>query len=162
MPPKGWKSGREETQVKAVRLSASILERIARHVERLQAELRFIRVNESDAIRMLIEVGLDTVEARTSQPQPAQVPLATQPGLPLALEGVPASERAQPLEPAPQQEAQPETPQTPYTPPGMQHCLNTRLKHPPYASSEKECPMCANNRRQRESYARNKAKQTPS
>jgi hypothetical protein len=40
----------------------------------------------------------------------------------------------------------------------MQPCLNARLKHPPYPATDAECPMCANNRRQREHYARRQAK----
>jgi hypothetical protein len=107
MPPKGWSAGREATEVKAVRLPLSIIERIARHMERLQAQFRFGRITEGMAIRDLIEIGLDTVESHTLQPQPAQVPMTTQPALPLALEGVPASERVQPVEPAPATEAQP-------------------------------------------------------
>ena len=109
MPPKGWTAGREETEVKAVRLPKSLVERIARHIERLQVQFRFGRVNEGMAIRDLIEAGLDTVEARVSQPQPAQVPLTTQPALPLALEGVPASQ-AQPLAPMPQPARKRKTP----------------------------------------------------
>jgi hypothetical protein len=92
MPPKGWTAGREETEVKAVRLPKSLIERITQHVERLQVQFRFGRINEGMAIRDLLEVGLDTVEARASQPQPAQVPLTTQPALPIGLEGVPASQ----------------------------------------------------------------------
>src|SRR5262244_2025426 len=62
-------------------------------------------------MRMLLELGLDSAEASAHQPlhqqatpippQPAQVPLTTQPALPLALEGVPASQ-APPMAPTPQ------------------------------------------------------------
>jgi hypothetical protein len=99
MPPKGWTSGREDMQVKAIRLPTSLVQRIARHVERLQAQFRFGRVHEGMALRDLIERGLDAVEGQTSQP--AQVPLETQPALPLALEGVPPSQ-APPMAPTPQ------------------------------------------------------------
>ena len=157
MPPKGWTAGREATEVKAVRLPKSLLERIAQHVERLQMQFRFGRINEGMAIRDLIEVGLDTVEAGISQPQPVQAPLTTQPALPLALEGVPASQ-AQPLAPAPQQEGQPEIPQASYAPPGMQNCA-ANPKHRPYPVTYKECPMCANNRRTRASKKRTKEEQ---
>ena len=63
MPPKGWTSGRPQGLVKAVRLTEATIERIARHLERLQGQLSFVRVNEGMAIRHLIEIGLDTVEA---------------------------------------------------------------------------------------------------
>jgi hypothetical protein len=87
MPPKGWTAGREATEVKAVRLSKSLIERITQHVERLQAQFRFGRINEGMAIRDLIEIGLDTVEGSAAQPIPA-----TQPAIPLALEPAPAAE----------------------------------------------------------------------
>jgi hypothetical protein len=109
MPPKGWTAGREETEVKAVRLPKSLIERIAQHVERLQGQFRFGRINEGMAIRDLLEVGLDTVEGHAPQPQPAQVPLTTQPALPLALEGVPASQ-VQSLAPTPQPARKSKTP----------------------------------------------------
>jgi hypothetical protein len=103
MPPKGWRSGRPEGIVKAVRLSEDIIERIARYVEYLQAQLPDDRINEGVALRRLIRIGLDTVEASASPPQPAPTP---QPALPIALEGVPASQ-AQPLAPISTAEAQP-------------------------------------------------------
>jgi hypothetical protein len=68
MPPKGWTSGREDMQVKAVRLPTSIVQRIARHVDRLQAQFRFGRIHEGMALRDLIERGLDAVEGQTPQP----------------------------------------------------------------------------------------------
>jgi hypothetical protein len=155
MPPKGWTAGREETEVKAVRLPKSLIERIAQHVERLQGQFRFGRINEGMAIRDLLEVGLDTVEGHAPQPQPAQVPLTTQPALPLALEGVPASQ-AQPLAPVtPQQEGQPKTIQAPHASPGMVNCT-VNPAHRPYSASAQECPMCANNRRARASKKRAK------
>jgi hypothetical protein len=89
MPPKRWTSGREDMQVKAVRLPTSLLQRIASYVARLQAELPDIPINEGIALRRLIRIGLDTVEGQT--PQPAQVPLETQPAIPLALEPAPAT-----------------------------------------------------------------------
>ena len=90
MPPKGWTAGREETEVKAVRLPKSLIERIARHVERLQVQFRFGRINEGMAIRDLIELGLDTVEASEHQRIPQQLTVTqTQPAIPLALEPAP-------------------------------------------------------------------------
>jgi hypothetical protein len=76
MPPKGWTSGRPEGIVKAVRLTEDIVERVARHTERLQAQLPDIRVNEGVALRQLIRTGLDTVEAREAAhptTEPAQL-----------------------------------------------------------------------------------------
>jgi hypothetical protein len=73
MPPKGWTSGRPEGLVKAVRLTEATIERIARHVERLQAQLPFVRVNEGMAIRNLIDIGLGTVETG-EQIQPTATP----------------------------------------------------------------------------------------
>jgi hypothetical protein len=146
----------------SVRMTTDLLDRVDAYIDTLAARIPGLRLERSRGICLMLERLLE-LEAGISQPQPAQVPLTMQPALPIALEGVPASERVQPLAPAPVVEPQAaRKSKTPYTPPGMQHCLNTRLKHPPYASSEKECPMCANNRRQRESYARNKAKQTSS
>jgi hypothetical protein len=75
MPPKGWTSGRPEGLVKAVRLTEATIERIARHVGRLQAQLPFVRVNEGMAIRNLIDIGLDTVETGTVQAVQAAAPL---------------------------------------------------------------------------------------
>src|SRR5215831_2973067 len=72
MPAKGWRSGRPEGIVKAVRLTEDIIERIARYVERLQAQFPDDRINEGLALRRLIRIGLDTVEASTHQPQPPQ------------------------------------------------------------------------------------------
>ena len=96
MPPKGWKSGRPEGIVKAVRLSEDIIERIARYVECLQAQLPDDRINEGVALRRLIRIGLDTVEASMPQSIPQLQPTPPiQPAIPIA------------LEPAPQQEAQP-------------------------------------------------------
>jgi hypothetical protein len=174
MPARGWRSGRPEGIVKAVRLTEDIIERIARYVERLQAQLPDDRINEGVALRRLIRIGLDTVEASMHQPQPPQhIPqqsTAAQPPLSLAPAPTaepqpapsPVSEPIQSMAPVSTTAAQPVTIQVPYAPPGMQPCLNTRLKHPPYPSSEAECPMCANNRRQREHYARNKEKQVSS
>lgn len=136
MPPKGWTAGREPTEVKAVRLSKSLIDRIAQHVERLQVQFRFGRINEGMAIRDLIEIGLDTVEGHAPQPQVAPV---TQPAIPLAAEPAPATE-APPVQSA-------------YAPPGTQPCT-VNANHPPYKLTLKECPMCATNRRTRESKAR--------
>jgi hypothetical protein len=55
-----------------------------RHVERLQAQLSFVQVNEGMAIRNLIEIGLETVEARSPQsPIPRQAPETLEPAPPL-------------------------------------------------------------------------------
>jgi hypothetical protein len=89
MPPKGWTAGREPTDVKAVRLPRSIIERIAQHVERLQAQFRFGRINEGMAIRDLIEIGLDTIEGHAPQPHAAPT---QQPAVPLALEPAPTTD----------------------------------------------------------------------
>jgi hypothetical protein len=158
MPSKGYRTMGEELENVAMRLPMSVLAQVDAHIDTLRKTAPWAKVGRSDALRDLVVRGL----ASLSQPQPAQVPLTTQPAIPLTLEGVPASERTQPPTPAPTAEPMPETTQTSYVPPGMQRCLNTRLKHPPYASSEKECPMCANNRRQREHYARNKEQQASS
>lgn len=99
MPPKGYTSGRPEGFVKAVRLTQDIIERVASHVGRLQAQLPDVRVNEGVALRHLIRLGLEAAEGHSPQTPPAQVPMETQPALPIALEGVPASERVQPIAP---------------------------------------------------------------
>jgi hypothetical protein len=65
----------------------SLIDRITRHVDRLQAQLPFVRINEGDAMRMLLERGLESVEATTPPPPP---PIQAQP--PLALEPAPATE----------------------------------------------------------------------
>jgi hypothetical protein len=123
MPPKGWSAGREDTEVKAVRIPASMIERIGNHVERLQAQFRFGRVNEGMAIRDLLEVGLDTVEAATPPPHHA-VPLAPE-SVPL-----PALLPATETPPAP----------APMAPVGMKPCSKG---HVPYPMGKNECPTCA-------------------
>jgi hypothetical protein len=159
MPSKGYRTMGEELENVAMRLPVSVLAQVDAHIDTLRKLAPWAKVGRSDALRDLVVRGLASVSSL--QPAPP-----TQPALPIALEGVPASERLQSVAPAPvaeaQPEPQPETIQTPYVPPGMQPCLNTRLKHPPYASSEKECPMCANNRRQRKHYTRSKEKQASS
>jgi hypothetical protein len=49
--------------------------RFARHVERLQAQLSFVPVNEGMAIRNLIDIGLDTVETGAVRAVLAAAPL---------------------------------------------------------------------------------------
>jgi hypothetical protein len=157
MPPPGWKSGRPEGIVKAVRLTQDIIDRITRYVARLQAELPDDRINEGIALRRLIRIGLDTVESRPAQPQPAHVSLETQPALPLALEGVPASQ-AQSVTPAPQLTRRRTS--TDASPALVQCTVNAN--HRRYKASLQECPMCANNRRTREFKQRAKEReQTP-
>jgi len=128
MPPKGWTSGRPEGRVKAVRLTEATIERIARHVERLQAQLRFVRVNEGMAIRHLLDIGLDTVEAGLPQsPTPvsaADVPLASE----TLITQVPQSTQASIV-------------------PQMKQCRNG---HPPYPMVKGECPTCVRDRKRRQ------------
>jgi hypothetical protein len=75
MPPKGWKSGRDDTVLKTVRLPEPIMDRVLAHVDRMQATFTFARITESMALRNLIELGLGVAEG---PPQPA-IPLAMEP-----------------------------------------------------------------------------------
>ena len=140
MPPKGWKSGRPEGIVKAVRLTQDILDRVARYIERLQADLPDIPINEGIALRRLIRIGLDTIEGQTS---PAPLAPTQQPAIPLA------------AEPAPTTAVQPQPIPTPHAAPGLVHCA-VNPDHRPYSASAKGCPMCKNNERARASKQRAK------
>jgi hypothetical protein len=129
MPPKGWTSGRPEGLVKAVRLTEATIARIARHVERLQAQLPFVRVNEGMAIRNLIDIGLDTVEAGV-------------PPTPQRTHQTPQLVTHETLTP------EPDT-QLSLTPPmGMQYCKNKLHMNP--IGMKGECPACKKARRARE------------
>ena len=123
----------------SVRMTTDLLDRVDAYIDTLAARIPGLRLERSRGICLMLERLLE-LEAGISQPQPAQVPLTTQPAIPIALEGVPASQ-AQPVAPTPQQEAQPETHQTSYAPPGMKNCA-VNPTHRPYPASAKECPMC--------------------
>jgi hypothetical protein len=157
MPPKGWKSGRDDTVLKTVRLPEPIMERVMGHVERLQEQLSFVRVTESMALRNLIELGLGVAEG---PPQPA-IPLAMEPApkatlSPMAPQAdaplvthetrTPSEEAEQ--EPAPAAElpfAEPptgvQTVHPPEAPPGLQACTKNP-SHPPYSLRLSKCPKC--------------------
>jgi hypothetical protein len=146
MPPKGWTSGRPEGIVKGVRLTEATIERIARHVERLQAQLSFVRVNEGMAIRNLIEIGLDTAEANTPQPptpQPTrEMPQQTMP------EPSPQLVTHETLTPEPDAQHSPTPASLPPAPTGMQYCRNKLHLNP--LGMKGECPACTKARRDRE------------
>ena len=56
---------REATEQVAVRLSRSLLERVDRHLERLQGQVPgWVTVTRADAIRALLLDALDRVEGR--------------------------------------------------------------------------------------------------
>jgi hypothetical protein len=134
MPPKGWTSGRPEGLVKAVRLTEATIERIARHVERLQAQLPFVRVNEGMAIRNLIDIGLGTVETGE------QIQQTTTPDRP-----APLVNRPKPMGNRPQALENPNTPvhpnQTlPMAAVGMKWCAKGLHQYP---IQREECPNCA-------------------
>jgi hypothetical protein len=77
MPPKGWKSGRDEMTVIAIRVPDWMLPRIDAHVARLLATQPLLRINRSDATRDLIAQGLDVAEEGDrpqSRPRPPVVP----------------------------------------------------------------------------------------
>jgi hypothetical protein len=140
----------------SVRMTTDLLDRVDAYIDTLAARIPGLRLERSRGICLMLERLLE-LEAGISQPQPAQVSPTTQPALPLALEGVPASQ-AQPLAPAPQQEGQPKTIQAPHASPGMVHCP-VNPTHRSYPASAKECPMCANNRRTRASKSESKTRQ---
>jgi hypothetical protein len=96
----------------SVRMTTELLDRVDAYIDTLAARIPGLRLERSRGICLMLERLLE-LEASISQPQPAQVPLTTQPALPLALEGVPASQ-AHPLAPTPQQEA-PRMSKTPST-----------------------------------------------
>jgi hypothetical protein len=161
-PPARGRPRQAPTVAVSVRMTTDLLDRVDGYIDTLAARIPGLRLERSRGICLMLE-RLFELEASATQsqptppipPQPAQVPLTPQPALPIALEGVPASERVQPLAPAPQQEAQPETIQVPHASPGMVNCA-VNPTHRPYPATAKECPMCANNRRTRESKARAK------
>ena len=88
----------------SVRMTTDLLDRVDAYIDTLAARIPGLRLERSRGICLMLERLLE-LEAGISQPQPAQVPLTTQPALPLALEGVPASQ-AQPMAPAPVVESQ--------------------------------------------------------
>jgi hypothetical protein len=149
MPPKGWTSGRPEGLVKAVRLTEATIERIARHVERLQAQLPFVRVNEGMAIRNLIDIGLDTVEAG-SQPSTPQHAGET-PRLPMP-EPAPQFVAHETLTPEPDVQLSLAPAPLPPAPTGMQYCRNKLHTNP--MGMKGECPACAKARRDRDKQAK--------
>ena len=96
----------------SVRMTTDLLDRVDAYIDTLAARIPGLRLERSRGICLMLERLLE-LEAGIAQPQPAQVPLTTQPALPLALEGVPASQ-AHPLAPTPQPEA-PRKSKTPST-----------------------------------------------
>ena len=103
MPSKGYRTMGEELENVAMRLPMSVVAQVDAHIDTLRKGAPWAKVGRSDALRDLVVRGLQSLSPSQPtppiQPQPAQVPLTTQPALPIALEGVPASERVQP--PAP-------------------------------------------------------------
>ena len=159
MPSKGYRTMGEELENVAMRLPMSVVAQVDAHIDTLRKGAPWAKVGRSDALRDLVVRGLQSLSQPPPQPTKPTLPpaMTQQPALPLALEGVSASERVQPMTPAPQQEAQPETRQVPHASPGQVNCA-VNPKHRSYSASAKECPMCANNRRTREHKARNKEK----
>jgi hypothetical protein len=99
--------------------------RFARHVERLQAQLSFVPVNEGMAIRNLIDIGLGTVETGE------QIQQTTTP------------DRPAPLVNRPEPVGNLNTPIMPnrpasMAPVGMKQCGRGHL----YPTSKPECPEC--------------------
>src|SRR5437899_606855 len=108
MPPKGWKSGRDETMLKTVRLPESIMERVVQHVERLQSQFRFARITESMALRDLIERGLDAAESQAIPGGQLLLPIETETHLANAIQAaetiVRTAQQLEAMEPAQQPE----------------------------------------------------------
>jgi len=140
----------------SVRMTTDLLDRVDAYIDTLAARIPGLRLERSRGICLMLE-RLFELEARASQSRPTP-PIQPQPALPIALEGVPASERVQPLAPAPQQEVQPKTIKAPHASPGMVNCP-VNPTHRSYPASAKECPMCANNRRTRASKSESKTRQ---
>ena len=159
MPSKGYRTMGEELENIAMRLPMSVVAQVDAHIDTLRKGAPWAKVGRSDALRDLVVRGLQSLSQPPPQPPKRTLPpaMTQQPALPLALEGVSASERVQPMTPAPQQEAQPETRQVPHASPGQVNCA-VNPKHRSYSASAKECPMCANNRRTRAHKARKKEK----
>jgi hypothetical protein len=151
-PPARGRPRQAPTVAVSVRMTTDLLDRVDGYIDTLAARIPGLRLERSRGICLMLE-RLFELEARAipPQPQPAQVPLETQPALPLALEGVPASQ-AQPLAPTPQPARQRKTPSAPL---GQVHCA-VNPAHRSYSARSKECPMCANNRRTRASKQRAK------
>jgi hypothetical protein len=105
MPSKGYRTMGEELENVAMRLPMSILAQVDAHINTLRKGAPWAKVGRSDALRDLVVRGLQSLAqlqpTPSIQPQPAQVPLTTQPALPIALESVPASQ-AQSLAPTSQ------------------------------------------------------------
>jgi hypothetical protein len=122
MPPKGWKSGRDDTVLKTVRLPEPIMERVMGHVERLQEQLSFVRVTESMALRNLIELGLGVAEGLPRPAGPLLLPTEPEPERPLQTPPAGPGILPQPaiplaMEPAPKATLSPKEPQVDAPPP---------------------------------------------
>jgi hypothetical protein len=149
-PPARGRPRQAPTVAVSVRMTTDLLDRVDGYIDTLAARIPGLRLERSRGICLMLE-RLFELEASATQSQPAQVPLTTQPALPIALEGVPASQ-APPVAPTPQPARQRKTPSAP---PGQITCP-VNPAHRPYSASAKECPMCANNRRTRASKQRAK------
>jgi hypothetical protein len=127
-----------------------MMERVSRHIERLQAQFTFARVTENMALRDIIERGLKAIEAEAeAKPAGEQLILPVEEATtrvvgPQAPPGASAMEQAAaavsipPVEPREPSEAEWMTKQC-------------GKGHPPYRSEKKngrwrECPECVNER----------------
>jgi hypothetical protein len=145
--------GRPPRGVEISKVLLRIPTTLLNQVDQFKETLEF-RINRTDVLTRLIEVGLQTLtQARqpVTQPAPAsRVTLhgqgvsapkpTTQPAIPLALE--PAPKTALPVD-VPQAAETPEPRKTPMIPTGMQQCP---LGHAPYPISQSECPTCVRER----------------
>ena len=155
-PPARGRPRQAPTVAVSVRMTTDLLDRVDGYIDTLAARIPGLRLERSRGICLMLE-RLFELEASATQPAPQptqrtprQPATTQQPALPIALEGVPASQ-AQPVAPT----LQPEAHQAPSAPPGMMHCA-VNPSHRPYPANAKECPMCANNRRARASKQRAK------
>jgi len=115
MPSKGYRTMGEELENVAMRLPMSVLAQVDAHIETLRKAAPWAKVGRSDALRDLVVRGLQSLSHPSPQPTqrtPRQPATTQQPALPIALEGVPASQ-AQPLAPAPRPARTSKTPSRP-------------------------------------------------